>query len=413
MLIYVGAAHARWGQCPQTPFFLPHPRRAALPRFPLASPARECYHAAMPHVSLSLGARSYDVHVANGNLDSVGYAVTRLRLSGKAALITDSNVCPLYADRVRQSLEDAGYAVSLHVFEAGEAQKNLSTVEALVNEMVSAGHDRSSFVVALGGGVVGDMAGFIASIYYRGIPFIQVPTTVMAQVDSSVGGKTAVDIAAGKNLIGAFHQPRAVVVDPMTLISLPDRVLREGMAEMVKHAAIRDPRMLIPLRELADEIPLGFRLNTLERLPQMIAENIAIKARIVEEDERETAGVRAFLNFGHTIGHGIEAALPYGEMLHGEAVSLGMRAALYLSRKHAGLTETAERDLLSTLRALELPLTLPDNVDMDTALARTASDKKFAAGAIRFVLLRRLGEPVISEGVTPEDLKEALEYLRK
>ncbi len=367
----------------------------------------------MPHVSLSLGARSYDVHVANGNLDSIGFAASRLRLSGKAALITDSNVCPLYADRARQSLEDAGYSVSLHVFEAGEAQKNLRTVETLINEMVAAGHDRTSFVVALGGGVVGDMAGFIASIYYRGIPFIQVPTTVMAQVDSSVGGKTAVDIAAGKNLIGAFHQPRAVVVDPMTLISLPDRVLREGIAEMVKHAAIRDPRMLLTLRELADEIHLGFRLNTLERLPQIIADNISIKARIVEEDERETAGVRAFLNFGHTIGHGIEASLPYGEMLHGEAVSLGMRAALFLSRRHAGLSATAERDLLNTLQALELPLTLPKGVDVDTALARTASDKKFAAGAIRFVLLRRLGEPVISEGLATEDLKEALEHLRK
>ncbi len=366
----------------------------------------------MPHVSLSLGARSYDVHVANGNLDSVGYAATRLRLNGRAALITDSNVCPLYAARVLQSLEDAGYSVSLHVFEAGEAQKNLSTVETLVSEMVAAGHDRTSFVVALGGGVVGDMAGFIASIYYRGIPFIQVPTTVMAQVDSSVGGKTAVDIPAGKNLIGAFHQPRAVVVDPMTLISLPDRVLREGIAEMVKHAAIRDPRMLLTLRGLADEIHLGFRLNTLERLPEIIAENIAIKARIVEEDERETAGLRAFLNFGHTLGHGIEAALPYGELLHGEAVSLGMRAALFLSRRHAGLTATAERDLLGTLRALELPLTLPQGVDVETALARTASDKKFAAGAIRFVLLRRLGEPVISDAVTPQDLRDALEHLR-
>ncbi len=387
-------------------------RLLLLPRFALAARAWGCYHAPMPHVSLSLGARSYDVHIANGNLDSVGFAASRLRLCGKAALITDSNVCQLYADRVRQSLEDAGVSVSLHVFEAGEEQKNLRTVEGLVSDMVAAGHDRSSFVVALGGGVVGDMAGFIAAIYYRGIPFIQVPTTVMAQVDSSVGGKTAVDIPAGKNLIGAFHQPKAVVIDPMTLISLPDRVLREGIAEMVKHAAIRDPRMLLTLRELADEIQIGFRLNTLERLPQIIAENISIKARIVEEDERETAGLRAFLNFGHTLGHGIEAALPYGELLHGEAVSLGMRAALFLSRKHAGLSARAESDLLATLRALELPLTLPEGVNIDTALARTAADKKFAAGAIRFVLLRRLGEPVLSDAVTVEDMREALEHLQ-
>ncbi len=366
----------------------------------------------MPHVSLSLGARSYDVHVSNGSLDAVGYHCTRRRLSGRAALITDSNVCPLYAARTRQSLEDAGYAVSLHVFEAGEASKNLSTVAELVQEMVAAGHDRSSFVVALGGGVVGDMAGFVASIYNRGIPFIQVPTTIMAQVDSSVGGKTAVDIAAGKNLIGTFHQPRLVVVDPMTLISLPGRVLREGMAEMVKHASIRDPRMLLTLRALADEIDLGFRLNTLERLPQIMADNIGIKARIVEDDERETAGVRAFLNFGHTIGHGIEAALPYGQLLHGEAVSLGMRAALFLSRRHAGLMAAEEREVLETLRELELPLTLPAGVDADTVLARIATDKKFRAGAIRFVLLRRLGDPVLSDAVTEQDMRDALALLR-
>ncbi len=365
----------------------------------------------MPHVSLSLGARSYDVHVSNGSLDAVGYHCTRRRLGGRAALITDSNVCPLYAARTRQSLEDAGYAVSTHVFEAGEAQKNFATVEMLVQEMVAAGHDRSSFVVALGGGVVGDMAGFVASIYYRGIPFIQVPTTIMAQVDSSVGGKTAVDVAAGKNLVGAFHQPRLVVVDPMTLISLPPRVLREGMAEMVKHAAIRDPRMLLTLRQLADEIDLGFRLNTLERLPQIMAENIGIKARIVEQDEQETAGLRAFLNFGHTIGHGIEASLPYGELLHGEAVALGMRAALFLSRRHAGLSAAEEREVLDALRALELPLTLPAGVSVETALARTASDKKFRNGAIRFVLLRRLGEPVLSGDITQDDLREAIGQL--
>ncbi len=366
----------------------------------------------MTHVTLSLGERSYDVYVSNGGLDSVGYIVTRLRMSGRAALVTDSNVCPLYAERVRRSLEEAGYSTSLHVFEAGEARKNLHTVETLVGEMVAAGHDRTSFVVALGGGVVGDMAGFIASIYYRGIPFIQVPTTVMAQVDSSVGGKTAVDIAAGKNLIGAFHQPRVVVVDPMTLVTLDDRVLREGMAEMVKHAAIQDPRMLLTLRELAEEIPLGFRLSTLERLPRIIADNISVKARLVEADERETAGLRAFLNFGHTIGHGIEASLPYGDMLHGEAVALGMRAALFLSRRYAELPASAERDLLDTLRALELPLTLPEGVDVETVLARTASDKKFAAGAIRFVLLNRLGCPVISEAITQQDLRDALEHLQ-
>ena len=362
----------------------------------------------MANVSLSLGPESYDVHVANGALETIGYLCSSVRLEGKAAIITDTNVGPLYAERVRQSLEDSGYTVSLHSFTAGEAHKNLSTIETIVNEMVAAGHDRTSFVVALGGGVVGDMAGFIASIYYRGIPFVQIPTSVMAQVDSSVGGKTAVDITAGKNLIGAFHQPRLVLVDPPPRSTRSPRLIREGMAEMVKHAAIRQPGMLHTLREMADEIELGFTLSTIKKLPDIIAANIAIKARIVEEDEKETLGIRAFLNLGHTIGHGIEAALPYGELLHGEAVSLGLRAALYLSRRHAGLSAAEERDVLDTLRALELPLTLPEGVDIDRALALTASDKKFQNGSIRFVLLQQLGTPILSREITKTDLTDAL-----
>lgn len=365
----------------------------------------------MPTVSLSLEDRSYQVHVANGALDAVGYMAERLRISGKAAIITDSNVNPLYANRLVQSLQDADYSYSLHVFEAGEQSKNLHTVETLAEEMVAAGHDRSSFIIALGGGVVGDMAGFLAAIYYRGIPFIQVPTTVMAQVDSSVGGKTAVDISSGKNLIGAFHQPKLVVVDPTTLLTLPPRVLSEGMAEMVKHAIIRKPKMLQQLQRLAYELQLGFTLNTIEHLPEIIAENIEIKARIVEEDEKETRGVRAFLNLGHTLGHGVEASVPFGEILHGEAVSLGLRGALYLSRKLNGLSDAESNEVLRTLQSLNLPLTLPENVDIEKALALTASDKKFSGGNIRFVLLNALGQPEFSDKVSAEDLREAMEHL--
>ena len=365
----------------------------------------------MVNVSLSLGSHSYNVHVGNGALASAGFLVNRARLEGKAALITDSHVAPLYAELVVRSLEDAGYDVSVHTFPAGEQSKNLSTVEKIIGEMAAEGHDRSGFVVALGGGVVGDMAGFIASIYYRGIPFVQIPTTVMAQVDSSVGGKTAVDIPAGKNLIGAFHQPRLVIVDPTSLTTLPPRVLREGMAEMVKHAAIRKPAMLQVLRQLADEIDIGFSLNTIERLPQIMADNISIKARIVEEDEKETLGVRAFLNLGHTLGHGIEASVPYGELLHGEVVSLGLRAALYLSRKHSGLSARAEREILETLEALELPLVLPPNVSIEKALEHTRRDKKFRGGAIRFVLLSAPGSPLLSADVTQQDLEEAMQHL--
>lgn len=365
----------------------------------------------MPTVSLSLGESSYDVHVSNGALDSVGFFSTRARLEGRVAVITDSNVYPQYGERVKRSLEDADYAVSVHVVPAGEASKSLGMVEKLVEEMVRAGHDRSSFVVALGGGVVGDLAGLVAALYYRGIPYVQVPTSVMAQVDSSVGGKTAVDTPSGKNLVGAFHQPRFVVADPITLLSLPERVLREGMAEMAKHAAIRRPKMLVTLRKLADELPLGFSLSSIERLPSIIADNIEIKARIVEEDEKETNGTRAFLNFGHTIGHAIEASLPYGELLHGEVVSLGMRAALYLSRKYAGLAARDEMEILHTLNSLQLPLRLPTKVDPQVVLRHVTADKKFLGGKVRYVLLKALGEPVLSGEVTADDLKEAVEFL--
>lgn len=366
----------------------------------------------MPDIPLSLGEKSYEVHVANGSLKSVGFLVARARLEGKAAIITDSNVAPLYAASVISALDDAGYRVSTHVFPAGEQSKTLSTVEKLAGEMVKAGHDRTSFIVALGGGVTGDLAGFLAASYYRGIPFIQIPTTVMAQVDSSVGGKTAVNIAAGKNLLGAFHQPKLVVADPLTLSTLSSRVGREGMAEMVKHAAISRAKSLFPLMQMADEMDIGFSLSTIERLPEIIADNIAVKANIVEQDEHETRGVRAFLNFGHTIGHGIEASVPYGELLHGEAVALGMRAALHLSRKFAGLSASDEKLVLETMHTIGLPLTLPEQVNPETVMERVAADKKFRDGAPRLVLLEAIGKPVLSDAVTEADMREALELLQ-
>ncbi len=369
----------------------------------------------MPQLSLSLADRSYDILIDHGLLHKLGDLLIARKLapSRAIALITDSTVAPLYASIATQALEKAGYRVSLHVFPAGEAHKHLATVEQLSCEMVAAGHDRQSLIVALGGGVVGDLAGFLASIYYRGIPFVQVPTTIMAQVDSSVGGKTAVDIACGKNLVGAFHQPQLVVIDPSTLRSLPPRVFREGMAEMVKHAAIRDAAMLPALHQVGQEVETGLRPETWEKLPELLAANIAIKARIVEADEEERLGIRALLNFGHTLGHGIEASLPYGELLHGEALSLGMRAALFLSRRHAGLDEALERELLDCLAALDLPLVLPSHIDPEIALQMTASDKKFEAGSIRFVLLSRAGEAAVSHAVTQEDLRDALAELQR
>jgi 3-dehydroquinate synthase len=253
--------------------------------------------------------------------------------------------------------------------------------------------------------VVGDLAGYVAASFYRGVPFIQIPTTIVAQVDSSVGGKTGINLPQGKNLAGAFHQPRLVLVDPDTLATLPPREFREGFAEVIKHAAIRDAAMLDDIAALdpaSTGVPAG-----------LIARNIAIKARIVEEDERETAGTRALLNFGHTIGHGIEAAVPYGQLLHGEAISLGLRAALFLSERRAGLDPADSARILALLGHFDLPLTLPATISADAVLDRVARDKKFEAGRIRFVLLRRAGEAFVSRDVTADDLADAVDSLRR
>jgi 3-dehydroquinate synthase len=281
----------------------------------------------------------------------------------------------------------------------------MSQAENLCREMIRAGHDRKSFVIALGGGVVGDLAGFVAAIFFRGLPFVQIPTTIVAQVDSSVGGKTGVNVPEGKNLLGAFHQPRLVLVDPETLRTLPEREFREGFAEAIKHAAIREAAMLDDLAALdpaSRDVPAD-----------LIARNIAIKARIVEADEHETLGTRALLNFGHTIGHGIEAAVPYGQLLHGEAIALGMRAALHLSEIHAGLAPTASRQILGLLEKFGLPLVLPDSISTDTVMARLATDKKFAAGAIRFVVLDGPGQARVTGDLTAADLRDAVERLRE
>ena len=360
---------------------------------------------AMPTVHVDLAERSYDVIVEAGILHQAGDRIGKAGLAGRrAAVISDETVARLHGETVVSSLEAAGFRPTLHTVPAGEASKSMSHAESLCREMIRAGHDRKSLVVALGGGVVGDLAGFVAAIFYRGLPFVQIPTTIVAQVDSSVGGKTGVNVAEGKNLLGAFHQPRLVLVDPETLRTLPDREFHEGFAEAIKHAAIRDATMLDDLAALdpaSRDVPAD-----------LIARNIAIKARVVEADEHETREIRALLNFGHTIGHGIEASVPYGEMLHGEAIALGMRAALFLSERRAGLAPEAAAKILDLLGHFRLPLTLPESIATGTVMEKLARDKKFSAGAIRFVVLDAPGNARVTDSITAADLREAIEHLR-
>src|SRR4030095_3354442 len=271
--------------------------------------------------------------------------------SGQCFLISDSNVTPLFADGVKKSLIGAGIRPTLITIPAGEKSKTLKQVGAICDQMNTAGIDRKSFVVGLGGGMIGDISGFVAAIYHRGIPHVQIPTTLLAMVDSSIGGKTVVDTRAGKNLIGAFHQPSLVIADLDVLKTLPPRQFNQGFAEIIKHAIIADPKMFRLLQ--------AWKPGASPALQRLIKRNIQIKSRIVAKDERDRTGQRALLNFGHTVGHGIERAGNYRKFLHGEAVSLGLVAACAISAKRAGLPPNQRAAIVELLERFGLPTSLP------------------------------------------------------
>lgn len=359
----------------------------------------------LPPVHVHLGARSYDVHVGRGLLGTLGAAINQKLGDRKAAaIITDSTVGPLYGETVLASLRQAGTKATLITVPAGESSKSLLSAQTVCGEMVRAGLDRKSFVVALGGGVIGDLGGFCASIYQRGIPYVQAPTTVLSHVDSSVGGKTGVNLPDAKNMVGNFHQPACVIADVATLDTLDKREWNEGFAEIIKHACIRDAAML----PLIDDVVAGKG-----DLAALIRRNIAIKASIVEADEFETKGLRALLNFGHTLGHAIEAGAGYGALLHGEAISLGLRAAAWLSVKLAGLPEPDYHRIIHLLRSFGQPVQLAAGFDPEELIRIAFMDKKFEGGNIRFVLLKALGDAFVSQDVTIAHLREALEEAKK
>lgn len=357
-------------------------------------------------VPVSLPLTPYEVKIAPGLLAAIGAEARALFPAAKAcALVTDAKVGPLYAASTAHSLSQAGIEPTVITVPAGEKAKCYAEVESITRQMIRAGLGRQSFLVALGGGVVGDLAGFAASIFFRGIPFIQIPTTVVSLVDSSVGGKTGINTPEGKNLIGTFHQPKLVLADPVVLETLPDREFNEGFAEIIKHAAIRDAAMFPAIRAAATA--------PRRSLSDLIARNVAIKAAIVTEDEFETKGLRALLNFGHTIGHAIESCAGYGQLFHGEAISLGLRAALFLSERHAGLTPAASAEILDLLQLYQLPLVLPPDLTDDRLLEKMARDKKFDQGAIRFVLVPEPGAAHLSKAITLTDTTDAITHLRQ
>ncbi len=335
---------------------------------------------------------TYEVHLGRQLLRASGEIVAALPFAkhgGRCVVISDERVAALYAEPVLTSLRATGYEVSLIAVPAGETSKSMTEVARVAEGMIDARLDRHGFVVALGGGVVGDLAGFVASIYYRGVPFIQIPTTVIAQVDSAIGGKTGVNTRAGKNLIGTFYPPSLVIADLDTLDSLPSREFNEGFAEIIKHAVIRD-------RALFDELLTFERGGAADRMPGIVRRNLEIKAGIVADDEFERAGVRALLNFGHTIGHAAEQAAGYGRWLHGEAIAVGMVAAGRLSMEFAGFSEEDFRRLVELLRRFGLPTRLPPEIGIDAVMESLRHDKKFEADTVRFVLVREIGDAVLS-----------------
>ena len=342
----------------------------------------------MQSFRVELGANAHEVYVGAGLLDELGAIAIRAGLRpGRAALVTDANVAKLYARRAIDSLERAGFALTVIEIAAGEASKSLAALAILYDRMTAAEIDRAGAVFALGGGVVGDLAGFAAASYLRGIAVVQIPTTVVGQVDSSLGGKTGVNHPRAKNLIGAFHHPHAIVADVATLATLPEREYREGFAEVIKYGAIMDAAMISDLERDLDRI--AAREPAI--LEAVIARSLRHKAAVVASDERE-GGLRKILNFGHTLGHALEASAGYGRYLHGEAVAIGMAAAAALSEKHGGLSADEASRLTLLIARAGLPTAMPPDARDDPAfLSAIRLDKKRADGAIEFVLLDRLG----------------------
>lgn len=340
----------------------------------------------MQTVTVNLGERSYPIELGEGLLSRVGEIMKARGIDGRVGIVSNPPVAELYGDQVRESLENAGYDTATVLIPEGEAHKNTASLGLIYDALVEHRFDRSATLIALGGGVIGDVTGFAAATFLRGIGYVQIPTTLLAQVDASVGGKTAVNHEQGKNLIGAFHQPRLVVIDLDTLRTLPRREYAAGMAEVIKYGIIEDAAFFVFLEEEMDAL-LGIRANAVEHA---VASSCRIKAAVVEEDERETDR-RAILNFGHTIGHALEAFTGYERFLHGEAVAVGMIQAAALSAGQ-GLCSAAELRRIETLvRRAGLPWRIPDDIALDDLIAGMALDKKSHAGKIKFVLCEGIG----------------------
>ena len=359
----------------------------------------------METLNVDLGDRSYPIHIGSGLLAQKDLFAASLE-GRRVAIVTNAVVAPLYLKSLRAALP--GDSVVEVILPDGEEHKTLAVWSGIFDKLLEARCDRRTTIVALGGGVVGDIAGFAAACYQRGVPFLQVPTTLLAQVDSSIGGKTAVNHPLGKNMIGAFHQPRAVIIDTDTLNTLPDRELRAGIAEVIKYGLIRDIEFF---RWLEQNLTLLLARDP-RAMTHAIARSCRNKADVVARDERES-GPRAILNFGHTFGHAIETGLGYGKWLHGEAVAAGMVMASDLSHRLGWLPKNDVDRIEDIVAAAGLPLRSPPEIGDSRFRELMAVDKKVEAGRVRFVLLREIGQATVTADVAPALLDQTLRALRE
>lgn len=355
-------------------------------------------------VRLALGRASYDIEVGTGTLSHVGEFLAARRKVSHAVIVTDENVEHPHADRVASSLAAARAAVDVLVIEAGEASKSVAVADRLWQKLLEVGADRKTVIVAVGGGVIGDLAGFVAATYARGVPLLHVPTSLLAQVDSAIGGKVGVNLPAAKNMVGAFWQPLGVLADTQTLATLPAREFRSGLAEVVKYGVILDAVFFEWLErhavELAAREPGALRYA--------IARCCRLKADVVERDEREETGLRAVLNYGHTFAHALETLTGYSQLLHGEAVSIGMICASRLAERLGSIDAQSTSRQRELLARLGLPVE-PPNVDPESMIGAMARDKKVEHGRLRFVLPTRIGHVELIGDVDPSHVRAVLE----
>jgi 3-dehydroquinate synthase len=360
-------------------------------------------------IRVNLPQQSYDIAIASQGLDQLGQAIANLNLGKKVLVVSNPAIFRHYGERAIASLQSAGFEVNSCTIPAGERYKTLTSIQKLYDAALENRLERSSTLVALGGGVIGDMTGFAAATWLRGINFVQVPTTLLAMVDAAIGGKTGVNHPQGKNLIGAFHQPRLVLIDPQVLNTLPVREFRAGMAEVIKYGIIWDAQLFAQM-EQSDRLDQLRYLDT-GLLQEILSRSCQAKADVVSKDEKE-AGLRAILNYGHTIGHAVESLTGYRVVNHGEAVAIGMVAAGQLSVNLQLWEQAAQERQLALIQKTGLPTQLPAGVDIEAIIDSLQTDKKVKAGRVRFVLPTQIGAVTVTDQVPAEQIRQVLRQMQ-